>query len=83
MDFLFVIDAPDSLKAYKDTSVAMMRAAQKRGHAVWVCEQESLHWKQGRVSAAAQRISLTDNDEDWYRAARDRGRARSPGSAPR
>jgi glutathione synthase len=46
----------------------MMRAAQKRGHAVWVCEQESLHWKQGRVSAAAQRISLTDNDEDWYRA---------------
>ena len=31
MDLLFVIDAPDSLKAYKDTSVAMMRAAQKRG----------------------------------------------------
>ena len=68
MDLLFVIDAPESLKAYKDTSVAMMRAAQKRGHAVWVCEQESLHWKQGTVSAAAQRISLTDNDEDWYRA---------------
>ena len=68
MDLLFVIDAPESLKAYNDTSVAMMRAAQKRGHAVWVCEQESLHWKQGRVSAAAQRISLTDNDEDWYRA---------------
>jgi glutathione synthase len=68
LDFLFVIDAPDSLKAYKDTSVAMMRAAQKRGHAVWVCEQQSLHWKQGRVSAAAQRLSLTDNDEDWHRA---------------
>jgi glutathione synthase len=67
LDFLFVIDAPDSLKAYKDTSVAMMRAAQKRGHAVWVCEQESLHWLEGRVAAAAQRISLTDNDEDWYR----------------
>ncbi|HEU4440603.1 MAG TPA: glutathione synthase [Burkholderiales bacterium] len=68
MDLLFVIDAPESLKAYKDTSVAMMRAAQRRGQAVWVCEQESLHWKQGRVSAAAQRISLADNDEDWYRA---------------
>jgi glutathione synthase len=46
----------------------MMRAAQKRGHAIWVCEQDSLHWKQGRVAAAAQRISLADNDEDWYRA---------------
>jgi glutathione synthase len=68
LEFLFVIDPPDSLKAYKDTSVAMMRAAQKRGHAVWVCEQQSLHWMQGSVSAAAQRISLTDNDEDWYRA---------------
>jgi glutathione synthase len=68
LDLLFVIDAPESLKAYKDTSVAMMRAAQKRGHSVWVCEQESLHWKQGRVSAAAQRLSLTDNDEDWHRA---------------
>ena len=68
MQFLFIIDPPESLKAYKDTSVAMMRAAQKRGYAVWVCEQESLHWVQGRVAAAAQRISLTDNDEDWYRS---------------
>jgi glutathione synthase len=67
LEFLFVIDAPESLKAYKDTSVAMMRAAQKRGHAVWVCEQQSLHWREGRVSAAAQRMSLADNDEDWYR----------------
>jgi len=79
LDFLFVIDAPDSLKAYKDTSVAMMRAAQKRGHAVWVCEQESLHWKQGRVNAAAHHIHLTDNDEDWYRPTRKelRGAARA------
>jgi glutathione synthase len=67
VEFLFVIDPPDSLKAYKDTSVAMMRAAQKRGHAVWVCGQEALHWHEGRVAAAAQRISLADNDEDWYR----------------
>jgi len=68
LEFLFVIDAPDTLKAYKDTSVAMMRAAQKRGHAVWVCEQQSLQWAQGHVAAEAQRLSLTDNDEDWYRA---------------
>ena len=68
MEFLFVIDAPDTLKAYKDTSVAMMRAAQKRGHAVWVCEQQSLQWAQGHAAAEAQRLSLTDDDEDWYRA---------------
>ena len=67
MRFLFVLDPLDSLKAYKDTSVAMMRAAQARGHEVFVSRQETLHWSGSRVAAAAQRISLTDNDEDWYR----------------
>ena len=43
-----------------------MRAAQKRGHGVWVCEQQTLHWREGRVAAVAQRITLSDSDEDWY-----------------
>jgi glutathione synthase len=64
---LFIIDPLDSLKAYKDTSVAMMRAAEAREHGVFVCEQQSVHWSKNRVAAAAQRISTTDNDEDWYR----------------
>jgi glutathione synthase len=67
MRFLFIIDPPDTLKAYKDTSVAMMRAAQARGHAVWVCEQNALSWAKSRVDARVTRLSLTDNDEDWYR----------------
>ncbi len=66
MKFLFILDPLDSLKAYKDTSVAMMRAAQARGHEIWSCEQGDLAW-QGRVSAAAGRLALTDNDEDWVR----------------
>jgi len=45
-----------------------MRAAQARGHACWVCEQIDLSWRQGSVGARATRFSLTDNDEDWYRA---------------
>ncbi|HET7198561.1 MAG TPA: glutathione synthase, partial [Burkholderiales bacterium] len=43
-------------------------AAQTRGHAIWAAEQTNLHWVKGSVAAAATRISLTDNDEDWYRA---------------
>jgi glutathione synthase len=46
----------------------MMRAAQARGHALFVCEQPHLHWAKGTVAARAVRLSLTDNDEDWYRA---------------
>ncbi len=67
MDLLFIIDPLEDIKAYKDTTVVMMRAAQKRGHAVHVCEQADLSWETGRVRAGATRIALTDNDEDWYR----------------
>ncbi len=65
---LFVVDPPDSLKAYKDTTVTMMRAAQARGHSVWFSEQADLFWKKGEVAAHATRLSLADNDADWYRA---------------
>jgi len=65
---LFIVDPLDELKGYKDTTVAMMRAAQARGWEVHACEQPSLAWREGAVSAAAQRLALTDNDEDWYRA---------------
>jgi len=67
MKFLFILDPLDELKAYKDTSVAMMRAAQARGHQVLACEQADLY-SRGRVQATARRLSLADNDEDWYRA---------------
>jgi len=64
---LFILDPLEELKAYKDTSIAMMRAAQARGHAIFYCEQGDLYSK-GRVFSRAGRLSLTDNDEDWYRA---------------
>ena len=66
MKLLFILDPLDELKAYKDTSVAMMRAAQARGHEISCCEQGGLFSK-GRVHAHAGRLALTDNDEDWYR----------------
>ena len=46
----------------------MMRAAQARGHSVLACEQAALRWAGKSVAARATRLSLTDNDEDWYRA---------------
>jgi glutathione synthase len=52
----------------------MMRAAQKRAHRIFVSQVEDLKWK-GKVSARATRISLTDNDEDWYRAHESETRA--------
>ena len=42
MNLLFVVDPLAGLKPYKDSSVAMMRAAQARGHAVHACETAHL-----------------------------------------
>jgi glutathione synthase len=68
MQFLFIIDPLESLKAYKDSTVTMMREAAKRGHAVYACEQHSLALDKGSVNARATRLHVTDNDDEWYRA---------------
>lgn len=69
MQLLFIIDPLASLKAYKDSTVAMMREAQSRGHAVHVCEQGSLALSSGVVSATTTQLTLLADDKDWYRAA--------------
>lgn len=45
----------------------MMRAAQAREHKIFVSPVDDLRWD-GKALARAIRLSLTDNDEDWYRA---------------
>ena len=68
MKLLFILDPLDELKAYKDTSVAMMRAAQARGHEVFASLQEALRYEAGKVRTRSVRLSLKDKDKDWYRA---------------
>jgi len=52
----------------------MMRAAQARRHKVFVCQVHDLKWH-GKALSRATRLSLTDNDEDWYRAHETESRA--------
>jgi len=68
MKLLFIVDALATLKPYKDSSVAMMRAAQARGHAVFAAETADLLLRDGQ--ALARCVALTvRNDDDWYKAA--------------
>jgi glutathione synthase len=69
MKLLFVVDPLAGLKAYKDSSVAMMRAAVARGHAVFACEARQLHVADGIARAACDAIEVRGGD-DWYRVAR-------------
>jgi len=68
MEFAFIIDPPEWLKAYKDTSVAMMRALQARGHAIYLAEPKELFWRGGVTEARVRRAEVRVDDHDWYRA---------------
>jgi glutathione synthase len=68
MRFAFVVDPLEGLKAYKDSSVAMMRAAARRGHEVHAILREGLAWREGAVFARAARLDLCEDDAAWYHA---------------
>lgn len=62
----FILDPLHGLKAYKDSSIAMMRAAQSRGHRIFAIQREALTWRDGKVAARAHAIVTRDDDRGWY-----------------
>lgn len=62
----FILDPLAGLKAYKDSSIAMMRAAAACGHTVYAIGREALSWRAGAVAANALQIGLSDNNQAWY-----------------
>lgn len=58
MHVLFVIDPLKSLKAYKDSSVAMMMSLVAQGHSVSVAHQGDLFIDNGSVMALTQPVQL-------------------------
>jgi glutathione synthase len=66
LDLLFVVDPLDELKAYKDSSVAMMREAALRGHAIFASTPDELAATSSAVTARAHRLQMTQDDDDWY-----------------
>ena len=67
MDIAFVLDPLAALKPYKDSSIAMMRAATARGHGVYALHPEDLSWRAGRVFARVRRLEIALHvDEPWY-----------------
>ena len=68
MRLAFVVDPLATLKAYKDSSVAMMREGASRGHEIHAFEARSMYVRDGHVSALANRLQVSGADP-WYRAA--------------
>ena len=73
MKLLFIADPLQSFKIYKDTTFAMMREAQRRGHTLAVCEPQHVTWQRGgKVTARVRDIRLTGDAEHWYDAQPER-----------
>ena len=71
MQILFVADPLESFVTYKDSTFAMMREAQRRGHQIVACEPGHISWQSGgKVMAQVRHISLTGGKDRWFEEAR-------------
>ena len=67
MNLLFVADPLETFKTYKDSTFAMMREVQRRGHTVAACEPQDVMWQRGLpVTAHVRDITLTGRPEPWF-----------------
>ncbi|QDQ87610.1 glutathione synthase [Alcaligenaceae bacterium SJ-26] len=71
MHVLIILDPLPGLKAYKDSTVAMMRSLAARGHRISVAGQGDLFIDGGAVMASVTGIELVDGADlhghDWWR----------------
>lgn len=66
MRFAFILDPLDSLKAYKDTSLAIMREGARRGHELFVAMQSDLFLRHDKVRLITRSFEFAQGN-DWYR----------------
>lgn len=66
MDFLFIADPLESFKIQKDSTLAMMRAAQEAGHRLWFCQSRNVLWRDDIVVADCQELAIKPSSTNWY-----------------
>ena len=73
MHLLFVADPLELFNPKKDSTLAMMREAQRRGFSVWACEPRHLHWSGGGASAGdgwvrahCRHVQVLEGAKPWF-----------------
>jgi glutathione synthase len=64
-----VMDPIGSIKIAKDSTFAMMLAAQRRGWRIWYMELADLFLADSRSWGRMRQVQVTDDPADWYRFA--------------
>ena len=76
MKLLFIADPLATFAIYKDTTFAMMREAQQRGHSIAVCQPQQVVWVSGStVKAQVSDIVLTGQQDTWFSVQQQRSAA--------
>jgi glutathione synthase len=66
MDFLFIADPLESFKIKKDSTLAIMRAAQEAGHRLWFCQSRNILWKDDLVVGDCQTLVVKPSSTSWF-----------------
>ena len=69
------MDPIDSIKPWKDSTLAMMLEAERRGHEIYYIQIKGVYMDAGISYACYQKVSLIDNNQHWYEVI-DSGRCR-------
>jgi glutathione synthase len=63
---LVVMDSIATIKPAKDTTLAMLLAAQQRGWELWYAEQRDLSLRDGVAQAQVRTVRVRDDMRDWF-----------------
>ncbi len=66
MEIAVQMDPIDSIHTYGDSTFALMLEAQSRGFDIWIYEPKTIVYKSGRISAEMTKISVVDQEENYY-----------------
>ncbi len=66
IQILVVMDPIESIKPAKDTTLAMMLAAQARGWTLWYAEQRDLWLADGAAFGRVRPVQVRDHMTDWF-----------------
>lgn len=61
-----VMDPIESITPYKDSSLAMLLEAQRRGAEIHYFQQGDLKLLDGKAIGRSQRLNVRDDNDDWY-----------------
>jgi glutathione synthase len=62
MKFVFIIDPIATLKPAKDTTLAIMREAQRRGHAIYISQQHDLFLRGATARIKAKKFNFVEEN---------------------